>query len=199
MSASSCLDRVLPITRSGFPTTTDQSVPDRNPNQSGIPKVRSSRDAALRWPARRGWHEDAGVPHHCARLLCPRANRRRGAVVAFADQMRFLQPFTHDVGLLERAIASTSAHGDTALFSTLYVVLKEFARAGENATEVRRPAIVVLTDGEDNASLVGQDDVIELVRRTGVAISRSRSFPRWRPGTPMLKARTGRSTRSTTI
>jgi Ca-activated chloride channel family protein len=84
--------------------------------------------------------------------------------------MRFLQPFTHDVGLLERAIASTSAHGDTALFSTLYVVLKEFARAGENATEVRRPAIVVLTDGEDNASLVGQDDVIELVRRTGVAI-----------------------------
>lgn len=84
--------------------------------------------------------------------------------------MRFLQPFTHDVGLLEPAIASTSAHGDTALFSTLYVVLKEFARAGENATEVRRPAIVVLTDGEDNASLVGQDDVIELVRRTGVAI-----------------------------
>lgn len=94
----------------------------------------------------------------------------RGAVVAFANQMWFLQPFTHDVGLLERAIASTSAHGETALFSTLYVVLKEFAGAGKNATEVRRPAIVVLTDGEDNASLVGQDDVIELVRRTGVAI-----------------------------
>jgi Ca-activated chloride channel family protein len=94
----------------------------------------------------------------------------RGAVVAFADQMRFLQPFTHDVGLLERAIASTSAHGETALFSTLYVVLKEFAKAGRNATEVRRPAIVVLTDGEDTVSLVGQDDVIELVRRTGVAI-----------------------------
>jgi Ca-activated chloride channel homolog len=94
----------------------------------------------------------------------------RGAVVAFANHMQFLQPFTHDVGLLGQAIASTEAHGETALFSTLYIVLKEFARAGRNATEVRRPAIVVLTDGEDTVSLVSHDDVIELIRKTGVAI-----------------------------
>jgi Ca-activated chloride channel family protein len=94
----------------------------------------------------------------------------RGAVVAFANQMQFLQPFTHDVGLLEKTIASTRAHGETALFSTLYIVLKEFARAGRSATKVRRPAIVVLTDGEDTVSLVSHDDVIELIRKTGVAI-----------------------------
>jgi Ca-activated chloride channel family protein len=94
----------------------------------------------------------------------------RGAVIAFADRMRFLQPLTHDVGLLERAIAGTKAGGDTALYSTLYVLLGELAKAGRDAREVRRPAIVVLTDGADTASVVTYEDVVELVRRTGVAV-----------------------------
>jgi Ca-activated chloride channel homolog len=107
----------------------------------------------------------------------------RGEVIAFADAMQFLQPLTHDVGLLERAIASTKAGGDTSLFSTLYVVLKELAKAGRADSDVRRPAIVVLTDGADTTSLVTYDDVVEQVRRTGVAvypISIAASNPAWR-------------------
>jgi Ca-activated chloride channel family protein len=94
----------------------------------------------------------------------------RGAVVAFADGMRLLQPLTHDVGLLKTAIESTRADGETSLFSTLYIVLKELARAGRDASEVRRPAIVVLTDGADTASLVSYDDVVGMIRRTGIAV-----------------------------
>ena len=94
----------------------------------------------------------------------------RGAVVAFADGMRLLQPLTHDVGLLKKAIESTEAGGETSLFGTLYIVLKELAYAGRDASEVRRPAIVVLTDGADTASLVSYDDVVGMVRRTGVAV-----------------------------
>jgi len=108
----------------------------------------------------------------------------RGEVIAFADGMQFLQPLTHDVGLLEHAIAGTKAGGYTSLFSTLYVVLKELARAGRGNSEVRRPAIVVLTDGADTASPVTYDDVVELIRRTGVAvyaISIASSNPAGRP------------------
>jgi len=94
----------------------------------------------------------------------------RGEVVAFADEMRFLQPLTHDERLLEKAIASTKAGGDTSLFSTLYVVLKELSKVGRDSKEVRRPAIVVLTDGADTSSLVSYDDVVEMIRRTGVAV-----------------------------
>ena len=36
--------------------------------------------------------------------------------------------------------------------------------------EVRRQAIVVLSDGEDTSSLVGFDDVLELAKQSGVAV-----------------------------
>ena len=39
-----------------------------------------------------------------------------------------------------------------------------------NNGEVRRQAILVLSDGDDTASLVGFDDVMEVARQSGIAI-----------------------------
>lgn len=94
----------------------------------------------------------------------------RGAVVQFQDNVQTLQPLTSEVAALERAIRQTQARGGTALYNALYVALKTLAREARENTEVRRQAVVVLSDGEDTASLLSFDDVMDLARRSGVSI-----------------------------
>lgn len=94
----------------------------------------------------------------------------RGTVVAFNDTVQVLQPLTGDLEHLEAAIRRTAAGGMTALYTGVYVALKELGRQNLKTGEVRRQAIVVLSDGEDMGSLVSSDDVIELVRRSGIAV-----------------------------
>jgi Ca-activated chloride channel family protein len=94
----------------------------------------------------------------------------RGAVVGFADSVSVLQPLTSDRALLERAIRGTAAHGSTSLNNAIYISLKEFAKAARGDGDVRRQAIVVLSDGADTSSLVSFDDVLGLARKTGVNI-----------------------------
>jgi Ca-activated chloride channel family protein len=95
----------------------------------------------------------------------------RGAVVGFADTVTMLQPLTSDHALLEQAVRGTGARGSTSLYNAVYVALKQFgqsARAEDG--NVRRQAVVVLSDGEDTSSLVGFDDVLALARKTGVNV-----------------------------
>lgn len=94
----------------------------------------------------------------------------RGQVTAFSSQTRVLQPFTEDVAALRSAIRLTGARGATSLYTALYVALDQFQRLVAKSPDVRRPAIVVLTDGQDTASLIEFDDVLERARRAGVAI-----------------------------
>jgi Ca-activated chloride channel family protein len=94
----------------------------------------------------------------------------RGAVVSFADGVSVLQPLTSDCALLEKAVRATAPHGSTALNNAVYVSLKQFGRAARFDSDVRRQAIVVLSDGEDTSSLVSFDDVLSLARRMGVNI-----------------------------
>jgi Ca-activated chloride channel homolog len=94
----------------------------------------------------------------------------RAAVMPFANGLREGQPMTDDQKALEAAVRRTTAGGGTALYNAVYVALKQLgAHSRENAT-VRRYAIVVLTDGEDTASLIGFEDVLDSARRSGVAI-----------------------------
>ena len=94
----------------------------------------------------------------------------RGAVVSFADSVTVLQPLTGDHASLDAAVASTRAQGATSLNNALYISLKQFGQAARQADDVRRQAIVVLSDGEDTSSLVTFDDVLALARKTGVNI-----------------------------
>jgi Ca-activated chloride channel family protein len=94
----------------------------------------------------------------------------RGAVVTFASDVKVLQPLTDDQGLLQHAVHSTRAAGETCLNTALYIALKEFGTPAQVAGQVRRQAIVVLSDGADTASAVSFDDVVDLARRTGVSI-----------------------------
>jgi Ca-activated chloride channel family protein len=61
----------------------------------------------------------------------------------------------------------TQAGGTTALHNALYIALKDLDR---RRTDIRRQAIVVLSDGEDTSSLVTFDQVMELAKETDVTI-----------------------------
>jgi Ca-activated chloride channel family protein len=88
-------------------------------------------------------------------------------VMEFGSKQNVLQPFTDDTEKLARAIRTTQAGGTTALYNALYVALKELNRRRE---DIRRQAIVVLSDGEDTSSLVTFDQVMELTKDTDVVI-----------------------------
>ena len=98
-------------------------------------------------------------------------SRDQAELVAFDRDVRIAQGFTADQAALERAIRSTTAAGSTSLYNAIYVSLREL-RKNRVATErdVRRQAVVVVSDGEDTSSLVDFDEVLDLARRSETAI-----------------------------
>lgn len=94
-----------------------------------------------------------------------------GSVIDFDNRVTVLQTFTDDRAALKRAIRQTRADGPTSLHNAVYVALKELRTTDVAAAEqIRRQAVVVLSDGEDTASLVGFEEVLELAKRSDVAI-----------------------------
>ena len=92
-------------------------------------------------------------------------------VVDFDSRVEVLQDFTNNVEELERAIRSTSAGGATALHNALYISLKELAKIKPHSSDqVRRRAIIVLSDGEDTSSLVTYEEVLDLAKRSETAV-----------------------------
>lgn len=92
-------------------------------------------------------------------------------VVDFDSRVEILQDFTNDVQELERAIRSTSAGGSTSLNNALYISLKELAKVkAKTPDDVRRQAIIVLSDGEDTSSLVTYEEVLDLAKRSETAL-----------------------------
>ncbi len=90
-------------------------------------------------------------------------------VMSFNDRSTVLQDYTNDVPALEGAIARTQAAGPTALHNSLYITLKELSKQ-KKAGELRRRAVVLLSDGEDTASLVSDEQVLELARKAEINI-----------------------------
>jgi len=91
------------------------------------------------------------------------------SVTEFNDAVTLLQESTSDRAALRLAVGRISARGTTALYNALYVALKGLPSPREDA-ELRRRAIVLLSDGEDTASLVWEEQVVELARRREAAI-----------------------------
>ena len=92
------------------------------------------------------------------------------SVVDFDSRVTILEDFTNDGDRLERAIRRTAAGGSTSLYNAIYISLKELSKVRARTTDdIRRRAIVVLSDGEDTSSLVGFNEVMELAKRSETA------------------------------
>ncbi|HCE02844.1 MAG TPA: hypothetical protein DEQ98_06335 [Acidobacteria bacterium] len=95
------------------------------------------------------------------------------SVIDFDNRVEILHEFTNSLDDLTAAIRRTSAGGSTSLYNAIYISLKELAKVGaaiSEATEIRRQAIVVLSDGEDTSSLVEFEEVLELAKRSNTVI-----------------------------
>lgn len=92
-------------------------------------------------------------------------------IIDFSSDIRIRQPFTNDAQALERAIRSIRTGGSTALYTAVYVALAELRRVkSQSPDDLRRQAIILLSDGEDNTSLKTYDDVADAVKESGVMI-----------------------------
>ena len=90
-------------------------------------------------------------------------------VVQFNDRVQVLQDFSSDRVALEDALQRTRTSGATVLYNALYVTLKEM-RAQGRPEAPRRQALVLLSDGEDTASLATEDQVLEFAKQAEIAV-----------------------------
>jgi Ca-activated chloride channel family protein len=92
-------------------------------------------------------------------------------VVSFDSRVTVLQGFTNSAGELEQAIRKTSAGGSTSLNNAVYIALKDLKKVvAKSSDDVRRQAIVLLSDGEDTSSLLPFEEVRDLAKRSETAI-----------------------------
>jgi VWFA-related protein len=90
----------------------------------------------------------------------------RCALIAFADERaRWASQFTRDRGRLLRSLGELENSGQTALVDALAAVPRQ---VHERVTA--RKAIVLITDGSDNASRTPLAQVVELARRVNVPV-----------------------------
>lgn len=93
----------------------------------------------------------------------------RGAVITFNQRLSVLQRLTSDRAAIREALLRARPSGDTSFHTTLYVTLREFAKRAES-TDVRRQAVVVLSDGCDTTSIIGFDQILDVARRTSIHV-----------------------------
>ncbi len=92
-------------------------------------------------------------------------------VIDFDSRVIILQSFTNSAKELEHAIRRTSAGGSTSMYNAVYIALKDLKKVvATNVDEIRRQAIVLLSDGEDTSSLLPFEEVLDLAKRSETAI-----------------------------
>jgi VWFA-related protein len=94
----------------------------------------------------------------------------RVSVTEFNDRANILHPLGSDVAGAIRAIRTTSARGSTALYNGLYMAMTEMIRSRRGSQDIRKQAVVVLSDGQDTSSLVQYEDVMDLANESGIVL-----------------------------
>jgi Ca-activated chloride channel homolog len=80
-------------------------------------------------------------------------------VINFSDRAYLDQDFTSDVGKLQDGLAHLSLSGGTALYDTVVSAADKM----EQSAKRPRKVLIVVTDGEDNASRLSLNDAIQRV------------------------------------
>ena len=94
----------------------------------------------------------------------------RALIVDIKDATKIMYPLGSDLEAAKQAILATAPKGGTALYNGAYLTLKEMVKQRRTNDDVRRQALVVLSDGDDTASLVTYDDLMDLAKQSGIAI-----------------------------
>jgi len=94
-----------------------------------------------------------------------RKNKDMAAVVQFDSVLALVQDFTFDYPLLETAINGLRAGGATKLYDAIWVAVDELLRH-----EAGRKVMVILSDGADTQSMVGDEEAIRIAQEEDIVI-----------------------------
>ena len=86
-------------------------------------------------------------------------------LVDFNDRAQLMSPFTASVDDIQSRLMYVGAHGQTALFDGVYLGLSQMKGAHN-----RRKALLIISDGGDNHSRYGENDVRSFVQESDVQI-----------------------------
>jgi Ca-activated chloride channel family protein len=91
-------------------------------------------------------------------------------IIAFNHRAERVHAFGDDPARAPAALASMTSTGSTSLYDALLVAANDLVRARSGALPETREVVIVLSDGEDTASLVGFDEVLPVLRRSGALV-----------------------------
>jgi VWFA-related protein len=89
-------------------------------------------------------------------------------VEAFNQDVKLVQPLTSNTGLLTQGLSKLQPKGETSIYDAVVRACKELSHAKD--TQPLRRAIILITDGEDNRSRVGEKEAIETALRAETTI-----------------------------
>jgi VWFA-related protein len=93
--------------------------------------------------------------------------RDQGMLVTFDSRPDVLQEFTDNPEALSEAVRRIRAGGGTALYDAIFLSIDQ--RIVGAQSEGRR-VVIVISDGDDNASRVSMTETLELAQRSDVAV-----------------------------
>jgi len=86
-------------------------------------------------------------------------------LVTFNDRPRLDVPLTRDPEEIQNRLAFTSSNGSTAMIDAIYMAVSELKKSAKS-----RKALLVISDGGDNASRYTEAEIKSLVRESDVLI-----------------------------
>jgi hypothetical protein len=115
------------------------------------------------------WKPEQEAAIDFVHTLLPDRTRHKAFLMTFDSTRDIVQDFTSDPNDLADAIRKLKPGGGTSLFDAIYHSCWDKLVKETEAGGVRR-VLVLITDGEDDASKYGIDQAIEIARRAQVSI-----------------------------
>jgi Ca-activated chloride channel family protein len=99
-----------------------------------------------------------------ARVVDALQAQESAALLTFSERIAIPSLFTSDTSALKTLLAMPTAAGDTALHDAAHAAMLV------GATAPGRPIVILFSDGDDTASFLGADAVLEPAQRTGAVV-----------------------------
>lgn len=93
-----------------------------------------------------------------------RRGRDKALIYTFDTQAELAQDFTDDVNVLGKKLRALRAGGGTAMYEALYLASRDHLMKDQPRHKFRR-ALIIIGDGEDNASRYSRDQALEMVHK----------------------------------
>ena len=93
----------------------------------------------------------------------------RAMIYSFDSESRIVQDFTDDTGLLAKKVRELRPGGGTAMYEAIYAACRDRLRIDAGRERLRR-ALIIIGDGDDNASRYSRDQTLEMVQKSDAVV-----------------------------